>query len=95
MNKRSVTLVTLVLLVGALLGTLLGNILGILLPEGVVRDFFLEGFSFDLAGIVGNQDGVITLNLVVLQLKFGLNLYFNFISLIGLATAYYFLRYFR
>ncbi len=95
MNRRSVSILALVLVIGAMLGTLLGNLLGAILPDGVVRDFFLIGFSFDLAGLAGQQNGVITLNLMVLKIQFGLSIYFNFTSLIGLATAYYFLRYFR
>ncbi len=94
-NRRSISILALVLIIGAMLGTLLGNLLGAILPDGVVRDFFLTGIGFDLAGMVGNQNGVITLNLIVLKLQFGLSLYFNFTSIIGLATAYYFLRYFR
>ncbi|MFH1853521.1 MAG: DUF4321 domain-containing protein [Candidatus Neomarinimicrobiota bacterium] len=95
MNKRSLTIIALVLFIGAMLGTLIGQLLGWVLPESVVRDFFLTGVSFDLAGLVGDQSGVITLNLIILTLKFGLSLNFNFASMIGLATAYYFLRYFR
>ncbi len=95
MNKRSLGLVTPVLLVGAMIGTLLGQLLGLVLPDGVVRNFFMQGISFDLAGLVGSQTGVITLNLIVLTLQFGLSLHFNIISLFGLMAAYYFLRYFR
>jgi hypothetical protein len=78
-----------------MIGSLLGNLLGWILPEGVVRDFFLQGVSFDLASLVGNESGVIVLDLIIVTFKFGLSIAFNFTSLIGLATAYYFLRFFR
>ncbi len=95
MKKRSWGYITLGLVVGAMVGSLLGNLLGWILPEGVVKDFFLLGVSFDLAGLVGNESGVIVIDLIIVTFKFGLSIALNFTSLIGLATAYYFLRYFR
>jgi|TARA_B100000809_G_scaffold54708_1_gene50440 hypothetical protein len=80
---------------GALIGTLSGELLGMLLPVGVVKDFFLTSINFDLAGLAGQDSGVIVLNLIIFTVKFGLSLKFNFTSLIGLATAYYLLRFFR
>ena len=95
MDKRSIALIVLGLFTGAVIGGVLGNILGLLLPEGVVKDFFLSSINFDLAGLTGQDIGVIVLDLNLLTLKFGLSLKFNFTSLIGLATAYYLLRFFR
>jgi len=95
MTKRSIGLMFLVLLVGAMVGSVLGALLGYLLPEGVVRDFFLTSVHIDLGGLVGKESGVITLDLIILTIKFGLSVTLNFTTLIGLATAYYFLRYFR
>ena len=49
-------------------------------------------------GLMGSgvdKTGVLILDLSVLVLKFGLSLKFNFTSIIGLASAYYMLRYFR
>jgi len=82
-------------LFGAILGSVVGELFAWLLPEGVVKSFFLTGVHFDLAGLLGDQSGVITLNLVVVSVKFGLTIALNFVSLLGMATAYYFLRYFR
>lgn len=95
MLKRSIFFVFIVLVVGAMAGTLTGELLAWILPEGVVKDFFLTSVSFDLAGLVGNESGVIVLNLIMFTLKFGLSLKINFTSILGLAGAYYFLRYFR
>lgn len=95
MTKRSIILIVFGLLCGALIGTLLGELLGLVLPTGVVKDFFLSSINFDLAGLTGQDLGVIVLDLNLLTLKFGLSLKFNFTSLIGLATAYYLLRFFR
>ena len=95
MKKRSWGYITLGLVIGALIGSLIGQIFGWILPEGVVKDFFLLGVSFDLAGLVGNESGVIVIDLIIITFKFGVSIAFNFTSLIGLATAYYFLRFFR
>ncbi len=95
MKKKSWGYITLGLVAGALIGSLIGNLLGWILPAGVVKDFFLVGISFDLAGLVGNDSGVIVLDLIIVTIKFGLSVAFNFTSLIGLATAYYFLRFLR
>lgn len=95
MTKRSLALIALTLFIGAMAGTLIGELLGWILPEGVVKDFFLTSVTFDLAGLVGDESGVIVLNLIMFTLKFGLTLKINFTSIIGIAGAYYFLRYFR
>ena len=95
-NKtKSISLIFLVLFFGAMIGTLLGELLGFLLPSGVVKEFFLTSIYFDLAGLFGNANGVVTIDLVMLVLKFGLEITINFASIIGLATAYYFLRFYR
>jgi len=95
MTKRSITLIAITLFVGAMAGTLTGELFGWILPEGVVKDFFLTSVTFDLGGMAGYENGVIVLNLIMFTLKFGLSLKINFTSIIGLASAYYFLRYFR
>lgn len=95
MKKRSWGYITLGLFVGAVLGSLFGSLLGWILPESVVKDFFNLGVSFDIAGLVGNETGVIVIDLLIITLKFGLSITFNVASLIGLAAAYYFLRFFR
>ena len=95
LNKRSLSIIVLILFFGTLFGTLLGELLGWILPDSVVREFFLKSIKFNLGSVVGNETGLVSLDLVMLTIKFGLNLTFNFTSIIGFATAYYFLRYFR
>ena len=95
MRKRSISLIIIGLFIGAAIGGVLGNLMGWLLPEGVVKDFFLTSISFNLMGSGVDETGVLILDLSVLVLKFGLSLKFNFTSIIGLASAYYMLRYFR
>ena len=93
-NKRSVKIIILILFVGAVVGTLLGELLGFILPEGVVKQFFLQSAEFSLRGFGANGDAI-SLDLKVIQLIFGLKIRLNFASLFGLAASYYFLRYFR
>lgn len=95
MKKKSWAYIALGLIVGALIGSLFGSLLNWILPDGVVKDFFNLGVSFDLVGLIGNETGVIVINLIIITLKFGISITFNIASLIGLATAYYFLRFFR
>ena len=95
MNKRTLGFIFVTLFCGAVIGSVLGELIGWIMPDGVVKQFFLTGIDLDLAGLTGFDSGVIVLNLIVLTLKFGLPVSLNFIGLVGLATAYYFLRYFR
>ena len=50
MNKRSISIITLILFFGTLLGTLLGELLAWILPDSVVREFFLRSIEFSFAG---------------------------------------------
>ena len=96
MKNRDVSLIALGLLTGAIIGGVMGNIMGWMLPEGVVKDFFLTSFDLDIgSSFAGNESGVIIIDLKIITLKFGLALSLNFTSVIGLATSYYILRFFR
>ena len=95
MNKRSISLIMIGLFMGAAIGGIIGNIMGWMLPEGVVKDFFLTSISFDLLGETQNESGIVKLDLSIIILKIGLSIKFNFTSIIGLASAYYMLRFFR
>jgi len=95
MKNRDISLIIIGLFSGAMIGGVIGNLLAWLLPDGVVKDFFLTSLTFDIAGLINNNLGVIIIDLSIVVLKFGLSVNFNFTSIIGLATAYYILRYFR
>jgi len=95
MKNRDISLIAIGLLIGAIIGGVIGNLMGWMLPEGVVKDFFLTSFNIDIGSSVGNQDGVIIIDLKIITLKFGLALSLNFTSVIGIATSYYILRFFR
>ncbi len=95
MRNRDISLIVIGLFTGAIIGGVIGNIMVWALPEGVVKDFFLTSLTFDIGSSFGNEIGVIVLDLSIIVFKFGLAIDFNFTSIIGLATSYYILRYFR
>ncbi|MFC1484078.1 DUF4321 domain-containing protein [Candidatus Neomarinimicrobiota bacterium] len=86
-QKRSIAVIFLTLIIGAAIGTILGDVLGMILPEGVVKQFFLQSVSWGISPV--------TLDVIVMNITFGLRIKFNISSVLGLAGAYYFLRYFR
>ncbi len=95
MKNRDISLITLGLFTGAIIGGVIGNLMGWMLPEGVVKDFFLTSVNFDIGSSFGSDNGIIIIDFNIITLKFGLSLSLNFTSVIGLATAYYILRFFR
>ena len=95
MKKRKLHIIVLSLFIGAIFGGVVGNVFSLVLPESVVKDFFLTSITFDLGGLVNNDLGVFVIDLKIIVLKFGLSMSFNFTSVIGIAVAYYILRYLR
>ena len=95
MKKRKLHIIVLSLFIGAIFGGVVGSIFSLVLPESVVKDFFLTSITFDLGGLVNNDLGVFIIDLKVIVLKLGLSMSFNFTSVIGIAVAYYILRYLR
>ena len=95
MKKRKLHIIVLSLFIGAIFGGVVGSIFTLVLPESVVKDFFLTSITFDLGGLVNNDLGVFVIDLKIIVLKLGLSISFNFTSVIGIAVAYYILRYLR
>ena len=95
MQKRKIHIIIISLFIGAIFGGVFGNVFSLILPEGVVKDFFLTSLTFDIGSSLGNEVGVIIIDLSIIVFKLGLAIDFNFTSIIGFATAYYILRYFR
>ena len=62
MQKRKVHIIAISLFVGAIFGGVFGNIFSLVLPESVVKDFFLTSINFDLGGLVGNENGVLIID---------------------------------
>lgn len=87
LQKRSLGFILIIIFIGALIGTALGEILGLLLPQGVVREFFLRSANPIF--------GPATLNLGLFTITFGFSFKFNIIGIIGVIVAAYILRWFR
>ncbi|HHZ80335.1 MAG TPA: hypothetical protein EYN68_01860 [Candidatus Marinimicrobia bacterium] len=94
-SRRDLKVVILVLFAGAMIGTLFGDLIGFVLPEGVVKQFFLQSTEFSLGGLVGTPNDAISLDIGAIALILGLKIQLNFATIFGLAVSYYFLRYFR
>ena len=71
MQKRKVHIIAISLFVGAIFGGVFGNIFSLVLPESVVKDFFLTSINFDLGGLVNNDTGVLIIDLKVMRGTFG------------------------
>ena len=86
-EKRNLLFVFLVLFFGAATGTALSSFVGFTMPDGVVRDFFLNSKQLGWESF--------TLNLQIITLTIGFTIDVSVASIIGMAFAWYFLRYFR
>jgi len=84
MRKKSLGFYLVVLVLGAVIGTVLGDVLGLILPEGVVKQFFLKSASFSV--------GPAPLDLRVISLTLGFALHINFTGVLGIIIIAYLLR---
>jgi hypothetical protein len=85
-QKKSAGAVLLILVFGALIGSTFGEVIGYILPDGVVKQFFIRSIKpgFD-AG---------TLDLNVFSITFGFRIKLNIVSILGIALAAYILRWY-
>jgi len=84
MKRRSAWFYVIVIFVGSLIGTAIGETLGIILPDGVVREFFLRSVEF---GINPNE-----IDILILKFTIGFKIKLNIISVIGILIAAHFLK---
>jgi len=89
-KKRGIAFIFLVLFIGIITGSILSQLVGGILPEGVVKEFFLTSRSIGWGIQPGNW-----IDLFVIRFKTGLFIDINVISLLGMAIAWYYLRYFK
>jgi len=84
---RRIGVFTLWLVCGAVFGSLLGELLGLILPVGVVRQFFLAAAEIGF--------GPLYINLAVVNFTIGLGLKINVAGVLGILFAAYYFRWFR
>ena len=89
-QKRSIAFIFLVLFIGIITSTILGQLIGGILPEGVVKEFFLTSRSIGWGIQPGNW-----IDLYVIRFKTGLFIDISVVSLLGMVIAWYLLRYFK
>lgn len=84
MRKKSTAFIIFIIIIGALIGTAIGEVIGILVPEGVVQDFFLKSASASI--------GPGTLDIILLTITLGFSFKLNVMGVIGILIAAYALR---
>lgn len=86
--KKSLGTVVLTLVLGVLIGAIISEVIGLFLGEGTVAEqLFVRYVSFGL--------DTVHLNLVIIDLTFGLQIHFNLMSVIGVFVAAQILRWYR
>ena len=84
MKKRSPWFYIVVIFVGSLIGTAMGEALGVILPDGVVREFFLRAVEFGI--------NPLEIDILVLSFTIGFKVKLNIIGAIGVLLAAHFLK---
>ena len=90
MNKKSLSFIFFVFILGMILGTVLSLMIATVLPEGVVKDFFLVKKSI---GWGHNQNN--WMHFGFFRFKTGLIVDLSILSILGFFISWYFLRYFK
>jgi hypothetical protein len=88
-SKRSIFIILLTLLCGCIIGTALSDLFYLILPDGVVKQFFLKSTS------IGWGDSNAWIDFNIIKFKTGFYIKVSVLSLIGMMISWYFLRYFR
>ena len=90
MYNKSIFLILSIILIGCIIGTALSMLIGLILPDGVVKDFFTLSHSFGFGHSPNNW-----INLGPLRFKLGLFFDVSILSIIGIFISWYILRYFK
>jgi len=89
-QKRSISLIFLVLFFGVIAGSILSQFIGAFFPPGVVKDFFLTSNSIGWGIKPDNW-----IDFFVIRFKTGLFVDISVVSILGMCISWYFLRYFK
>lgn len=87
MRKKSLAFVLVILFLGAIIGSALSELLALLLPAGVVHEFFLRSATIGFDPF--------TLNLGIISFTLGFKFILNVIGVVGIALAAYVLRWYH
>ena len=91
MEKRSIGFLIVAIFVGILAGNIVGAVLGVIfdglgLQNNVVQKVLVEPLT-------EYEFYPVRINLMVLTLTFGFSIHFNILSLLGIGTAWYYVKY--
>lgn len=85
-RKKSLGFVILILVLGALIGSVLGEVIGLILPDGVVKDFFTKA--------IHGEVGPATVNLILFTFTVGFTFKLNIVGVVGIFIAAYLMRWY-
>jgi len=69
-----------------LIGSVFGEIIAYIVPQGVVKDFFLQS--------IAPKFGPASINLIVFQFTLGFEFKLNMVSVLGIFIAVYYFRWY-
>ena len=86
LRSRPIGILVIVLVVGSVFGALFSELIGLILPQGVIRDFFVKGFSPEF--------GPLSVNLGVIGFTIGFSLRLTVASVLGIMLAVHIFRWY-
>lgn len=91
MGNRSLGFLIVALFAGVLAANVLGILLGLLFESFGLQNNVVQKVLVD--PMVQYEFGPMPLNFIILSLTFGFSLDFNVLSLLGIGTAWYYVKY--
>ncbi|HPG38997.1 MAG TPA: DUF4321 domain-containing protein [bacterium] len=85
-NSHTIGRIIIVIFLGAIVGGVLGEVIALLIPDGIVREFFLRSVSFGFSPA--------TINLILITFTLGFTFKLNIIGVIGIFLATYIMRWY-
>lgn len=86
MRKKSLGIILSVIFIGSIIGSAVGELIALIIPEGVVKQFFLRSVTIGFEPV--------TINLGILDFTLGFNFILNIIGVLGISFAAYLLRWY-
>ena len=91
MEKRSIGFLIIAIFVGILAGNIVGEVLSVIFESLGLQNNVVQKVLVD--PLVEYEFYPTRLNLMILTLTFGFSINFNILSLLGIGTAWYYVKY--